>query len=102
MKRKIIAFIVALALVSSVQFLAPVKVTASAKDAGAAALLSAIVPGAGEWYNGNFESAFPWAECIVGHICCCMALSSIVDAANGDSSDKIRHDFWSNPANMTE
>ena len=70
---------------------------ASAADAGAAAILSCIMPGTGEWYNGGFRGGFPWGECILGSICCFVQLSSIMDAACGDTSSDIRLDFWSAP-----
>ena len=70
---------------------------APAADAGAAAILSIVVPGAGEWYNSGFQGSFPWGECIVGKICCFFQLSSIFDAAAGDASTDMRFDFWSAP-----
>ncbi|MDH4163171.1 MAG: hypothetical protein OEW15_10850 [Nitrospirota bacterium] len=70
---------------------------ALAADAGAAAVLSCAIPGAGEWYNGNFKGSFPWLECIAGKICFCVAIASVFDAAAGKSSDSMRIDFWSAP-----
>lgn len=67
------------------------------KDAGAAALLSAVMPGTGEWYNSNWNGSFPWGSCILGHICFCVQFSSIMDAANGATVPNVRIDFWSTP-----
>lgn len=66
-------------------------------DPAAAALLSAFMPGVGEWYNRGFVGAFPWAECVVGHVCCLFQISSVIDAVNGNTEDKMRVDFWSAP-----
>lgn len=89
--------IVAVVLVSVVLGMAPAPSVKAATDAGAATVLSLVMPGAGEWYNGNFKSGFPWVECVIGHFCICVTLSSAVDAANGSSSDGMRFDFWSAP-----
>ena len=70
---------------------------AMGKDAGAATLLSAVMPGAGEWYNRDWAGGFPWGECIIGYICCFFQLSSIMDAANGNVNESIRFDFWTAP-----
>ena len=71
---------------------------AAEKDAGAAGLLSAILPGTGEWYNSGFTGSYPWAECITGAICPLIQLSSIFDAVAGKTdSSAIRIDFWSAP-----
>ena len=72
--------------------------SAASKDQGAAAILSAVMPGTGEWYNNNWQGSFPWAECIVGHLCFCFQLSSVMDAANGNTDTNMRLDFWSAPA----
>lgn len=69
----------------------------AAPDAGAATVLSAVLPGVGEWYNNDFKGAFPFGECIVGKICCLVNLSSLIDAANGNADTKVRIDFWSSP-----
>lgn len=92
--RKIIAL-----LMVGVFVLAGIAVTPAraARDAGAAALLSAALPGAGEWYNRDWRGAFPWTECIVGHLCCLVQISSVMDAANGNTDEGIRIDFWSAP-----
>jgi len=71
---------------------------AKAADAGAATILSAVLPGCGEWYNRGWKGGFPFVECIGGHICFCITLSSMMDAANGNSDDALRIDFWSAPA----
>lgn len=70
--------------------------TAEAREAGAG-VLSLVLPGAGEWYNSGFRGSFPWAECIIGKICCLVGLSSMFDAAAGKGDEKIRLDFWSAP-----
>ena len=67
------------------------------KNAGAAVVLSAIMPGAGEWYNNGWQGSFPWVECVVGHICFCFQLTSVLDAANGNTDTNLRLDFWSAP-----
>jgi hypothetical protein len=71
--------------------------TARAEKNASAALLSAIMPGTGEWFNSGWNSEFPWVECVVGHICFCFQLSSILDAANGNVDTGMRLDFWSAP-----
>jgi hypothetical protein len=55
------------------------------------------MPGTGEWLNRGFEGPFPTAECLIGWICCFFQLSSALDAAAGDRSEKVRFDFWSKP-----
>lgn len=94
MKKKI-AIVMALAFL-----LAPLAVTAvqAEKSNGAAAVLSCVMPGAGEWYNNGWQGQFPWGECIVGYICCLFQWCSIMDAANGNSDTGMRLDFWSAPA----
>lgn len=72
--------------------------TAGAKDAGAAAVLSIYMAGAGEWYNNDFRGSFPWGECIVGYICCLVRLASAADAAAGKTNTDMRLDFWSAPS----
>lgn len=88
--------LVALMLVAIVMLMAVGP--AMAADAGAAAFLSALIPGAGEWYNNGFQGSFPWGECVVGYICPCFMVSSIFDAANGASDTNMRFDFWSAPS----
>jgi hypothetical protein len=69
-----------------------------AADPAAAGLLSAIMPGAGEWYNSGFSGSFPWMECIAGAICPCVQISSIFDAVNGNNQQgEMRIDFWTAP-----
>ena len=90
--------LVGLAVVALVACLAsPVLAQAAAKDPAAAGLLSAVVPGAGEWYNNSWNGSFPWGECVVGHICPCFMLSSVFDAVNGDATTNLRFDFWTAP-----
>lgn len=61
-----------------------------------ALFMSAFMPGAGEWYNSDFQGNFPLVECIGGVICPCIQISSIIDATAGDASvGNIRIDFWS-------
>ena len=58
-------------------------------------MMSAMMPGAGEWYNSDFKDNFPITECIVGAICPCVKLSSVIDATAGDTSNgEMRIDFW--------
>lgn len=64
------------------------------QDPVAAIILSAAVPGMGEWYNSGFSGGFPMVECIMGRICPCVSLASIIDAAAGNTDDGIRFDFW--------
>jgi hypothetical protein len=76
----------------------PIMATsAAAKDLGAAAVVSRMLPGAGEWYNNDFRGSFPWGECILGYICCLVTASSVMDAASGKTNADIRLDFWSAP-----
>lgn len=72
-------------------------VSAATKDAGAATILSACMPGTGEWYNGDFQGSFPFVECIVGSLCFLVQFSSAFDAANGVADAGMRFDFWSAP-----
>jgi hypothetical protein len=92
--RKFVAVALVLAMIAG-----PVASSAVAaeKSAGAAALLSAVLPGAGEWYNSDYYGSFPFGECIVGYICFLVQFSSIMDAANGNTDTGIRVDFWSAP-----
>lgn len=83
---------------ATIMLVTPVLVSAAgAKDAGAAAVLSSYMGGAGEWYNNDFKSGFPWGECILGYICCLVRIASVVDAAAGKTNADIRLDFWSAP-----
>ena len=59
--------------------------------------MSMLLPGTGEWYNRDFEGAFPWTECIVGYICCFVMLASVYDAADGVDNDAMRFNFWASP-----
>lgn len=94
--RKFMAVVLALVfLVSPIA----ASVAQAEKDAGAAALLSAAMPGTGEWYNSGWQGSFPWGECVVGYICFCFQLSSVLDAANGNTDvSAMRFDFWTAPA----
>ena len=62
-----------------------------------AVILSVMFSGAGEWYNAGFQGGFPIVECILGKVCPCVGISSIVDAAAGKTDDGMRFDFWSSP-----
>ena len=94
MMRKII--VVVLALVFLVSPIA-MSVARAEKSAGAAVVLSAVMPGTGEWYNNGWQGSFPFGECIVGYVCFCFQLSSIMDAANGNTDMGMRYDFWTAP-----
>ncbi|MFH0909757.1 MAG: hypothetical protein V1929_13440 [bacterium] len=91
--RKFVA--VALVLVFLV---APVASLAAERNTGAATVLSLVMPGTGEWYNNGWQGSFPWAECVIGHICFCFTLSSAIDAANGNTDIGLRPDFWTAPS----
>lgn len=91
MKKMVTVFALAMMLATPM-FAKP----AEAREA-AAGILSLVVPGSGEWYNGGFKGSFPWGECIIGKICCLVGLSSMFDAAAGKSNDGMRIDFWSAP-----
>lgn len=92
--KKVVTICLVMGLVLGMSFSAQ----AAEKDAGAAGLLSAILPGTGEWYNSDFAGAYPWAECITGAICPLIQLSSIFDAAAGKADNgAIRINFWSAP-----
>ena len=74
-------------LVAAVAFMAamwtPRSVQAGNDDV-AAIILSSSLPGVGEWYRAGFSGGFPLIECIVGMICPCVHVASIIDAAAGD------------------
>jgi hypothetical protein len=67
-------------------------------DDTAAILLSSSFPGVGEWYRAGFSGGFPLVECILGEICPCVRIASMIDAAAGKTDDSVRFDFWSSPA----
>ena len=71
---------------------------ANAREDIAAIVLSASWPGVGEWYNSGFSGGFPIVECLVGNICPCFHISSIIDAAAGKSDDGMRLNFWASPS----
>ncbi len=91
MKKVLLAVIVVLLIA------APVTGMAASKDPGAAAALSLCLSGMGEWYNADFKGGYPWGECIVGYICPCVHIASVIDAAAGKSDREMRLDFWSDP-----
>jgi hypothetical protein len=71
--------------------------TQAAGDDTAAIIMSLLYPGAGEWYNSGFSGGFPLVECILGTICPCVRISTVIDAAAGRTDDAIRFDFWGSP-----
>jgi hypothetical protein len=87
---------VVLALVFLVSPIA-MSVANAEKNTGAAAVLSSVMPGTGEWYNNGWQGSFPFGECIVGYICFFFQLSSVMDAANGNTDTGMRFNFWSAP-----
>ena len=93
MRKTIVVLLSVIMLVSTIAVV-PAR---AAKDAGAAALLSAVLPGTGEWYNRDWQGSYPWGECILGALCCLVQISSVMDAANGNTDQGIRIDFWSAP-----
>jgi len=95
MKR--IAIASAILLAAGAAVVAVPRARASNDDV-AAIILSSSLPGLGEWYRAGFTGGFPWAECIVGTICPCVRLSSVIDAAAGKTDDRMRFGFWSSPA----
>lgn len=92
MRKVVVMLVIAMLLAAPVM-----SSVAYAADAGAAVVLSRIMPGTGEWYNNNFRGSFPWGECIVGYICGCVMLSSVFDAAAGKTDTRMRLDFWTPP-----
>lgn len=96
--RKSLAAVAGLVMLAGVGNLATHSTTAQAGDDDVAAmLLSLSFSGAGEWYNAGFEGGFPIVECIVGYICPCVKIASIIDAAAGKTDDGLRFDFWASP-----
>lgn len=92
--RKTMAVVLALVfLVSPIAM----SVANAEKNTGAAAVLSSVMPGTGEWYNNGWQGSFPFGECIVGYICFFFQLSSVMDAANGNTDTGMRFNFWSAP-----
>jgi hypothetical protein len=89
-------------LAGSLAALGGVALSASQARAGdqdnAAITLSLIFPGVGEWYNAGFSGGYPLVECIIGTICPCVRIASLIDAAAGKTDDGIRFDFWSSPS----
>ncbi|MBL7114181.1 MAG: hypothetical protein ISS35_00320 [Kiritimatiellae bacterium] len=89
---------VLLIVVIAIMALGIVEGTATAADPAAAGLLSVVLPGCGEWYNGGWKGSFPFVECIAGWICPCVQVTSMMDAVNGNAErDALRIDFWSAP-----
>ncbi|HEY9766183.1 MAG TPA: hypothetical protein V6C82_07445 [Chroococcales cyanobacterium] len=62
-----------------------------------ALLLSSMMPGLGESYLSGWKNGWPIAECIVGNVCFFFRISSMIDAASGNSDESMRFDFWSLP-----
>lgn len=92
MKRWLVAALAALTLTVGLTGTARAE-----KDAGAAAQLSLLFPGAGEWYNSDYAGGFPFVECIAGAICPCIRFASVIDAADGKKDEGLRIDFWASP-----
>ena len=88
-------------IIATVILLAVFTITvprAEAAEPAAAALLSAVLPGTGEWYNAGFQGSYPFAECIVGCICPLVQFSSMFDAVQGNTDQNtMRLDFWTAP-----
>lgn len=101
MKKISILLVVTMAFVFALEASAPIAAFA-APESGAAAILSSVAPGTGEWYNGGYKSPFPWGEFVLGLICPCVRISSVLDAASGDSTGAVRIQFWSVPAPKPE
>ncbi|MBN1337070.1 MAG: hypothetical protein JXB39_14015 [Deltaproteobacteria bacterium] len=91
------AFVSALLLAVGAAVVAVPRAQAGNDDVAAIAL-SSTIPGMGEWYRSGFTGHFPWVECIVGYICPCVRLASVVDAAAGKTDDRMRFAFWSSPS----
>jgi len=86
-----------LAVIVTLLIMAPVASMAAPKDPGAAAVLSLCLAGQGESYNADYKNGYNWGECIVGYICPCVHIASVMDAAAGKSDTAMRIDFWSKP-----
>lgn len=95
MKKLMAALVVAVLVVGALSTTSQAAKTYQKSDT-TAFFMSAYMPGAGEWYNSDFQGNFPLTECIAGYICPCVHLASVIDATAGDtSSGNIRIDFWS-------
>jgi hypothetical protein len=95
MKKILMALVVA-GLIGSVFASSSEAAQKYQKSDTTALLMSVFAPGAGEWYNSDFNGNFPLGECVVGQICFCFKISSIIDATAGDATNgKMRIDFWS-------
>lgn len=92
---KRLAIITAVAAFAVAVF-APNRAEAGNDDV-AAIILSSSLPGTGEWYRSGFSGGFPLVECIVGYVCPCVHVASVIDAAAGKTDDGIRFDFWGSP-----
>jgi hypothetical protein len=92
--KKIVATVLLIALLATPVTTWAVKYE---KSPLVAMILSMTMPGSGEWYNGDWKTPFPWAECILG-ICPCVMFSSVFDAINGNTDTNLRIDFWTAPA----
>lgn len=64
-----------------------------------AASLSCMYPGAGEWYNRDFQGSFPITECVTGYLCPLIGMCSFLDAAAGAQDEELRLDFWNPTSN---
>lgn len=97
MKKFALAAVVAFGIGGMVYGLTAPNKAEAAPDPVASIILSSSMPGVGEWYNSGFSGNFPLIECLVGSICPCVHLSSIIDAAAGRADDGMRFDFWGSP-----
>jgi hypothetical protein len=100
MKKLIAGLTITLTLISVAPCAKAADASAAAKttDTSTAAIVSAILPGCGEWYNRGWTGPFPWMECVVGYVCFPFKFSSVLDAATGKADEGMRFDFWSAPA----
>ena len=95
MRKALLAGAIVLGLLGTQQVQA--KRVDGAPNLGASVALSMMFPGAGEWYNSEFNYGFPWWECIAGYICPCVRFASAFDAAWGRKAANVRINFWSAP-----
>lgn len=94
MKKRILAIAALSGLLAGLSSVQPAQ---AGDDDVAAIILSGSMPGVGEWYRAGFSGGFPILECIVGSICPCVRIASMVDAAAGKTDDAMRFNFWASP-----
>ena len=70
-------------------------VQAAEKGGAGPAIASFFLPGVGEWMNNDYKGSYPFGECLVGCICFPFMISSVIDAAKGQTDTEMRFDFWS-------